>query len=567
MFSYRNDRIAEKAPRSLAPGMRSSLFGFAFILLFVFAQTGCSKPLNVKQDPFFDKWQTLSEKSAGSSPTPRAREFNLDELVAKEEARLADEKVRSTAGRHLPTMKVNLKMRQAEVKAVIRSLAKAANRNILVKNDIKGDITVDFHNTPWNQAFESILNTQGLTYVWEGDVIRVMTEADKEQDLKRKTQESDIRRVEPLLNVVVAVDYASPKDLRENLETFLTKEKDGKTYRGSVKVDSHTNSLIIQAIRDDLTKMIPIIKKLDRPTPQILIKAHIVEATKDVARRLGVQWGGGYQNTFGKESYWVTPGGTNTVGTLPTNPTAGGYNPLGTGGAGGDIGSYGLSGQGTGLNFPGSALTNAASSFGALGLMYGTIGGNILELQLNALQTDGKVNILSSPSITTLDNQKAYTESGERVPYETTSTTGGTSSTTVNWEDAVLRLEITPHVIDDIHLKMSINVKKNEVDLTRTTKSGYPFIIKKQTETNLIVRNEETIVISGLSKQRVDNRDTGLPWVKDVPVLGWLVKSDNKSDSMEELLVFVTPKILPQYKTASNGETEKVEAKDSKPVK
>ena len=565
MFSYRNDRIAEKAPRSLAPGMRSSLFGFAFILLAAFALSACSKDIQVKQDPFFDKWRTLSDQSTGNSPTPRAREFDLNALVAKEEARLADERVRSTAGRQLPKMKVNLKMRQAEVKAVIRSLAKAANKNILVKNDIKGDITVDFQNTPWDRAFESILNTHGLSYVWEGDVIRVMTEADKEQDLKRKTQESDIRRVEPLLNVVVPVDYASPKDLKDNLETFLTKEKDGKTFRGSVKVDSHTNSLIIQAIRDDLTKMIPIIKRLDKPTPQILIKAHIVEATKDAARRLGVQWGGGYTGGLGSRSMWVTPGGTNSAGTAPSNPIGGLYNPLGVGGPGGDVGSYGLSGQGLGLNFPGTAITSA-SGYGALGLLYGTIGGNILELQLNALQTDGKVNILSSPSITTLDNQKAYTESGERVPYETTTTSGGSTTTNVNWEDAVLRLEITPHVIDDVHLKMSINVKKNEVDLTRTTKSGYPFIIKKQTETNLIVRNEETIVISGLSKQKIAHSDEGLPWVKDVPVLGWIFKGDNKSNSMEELLVFITPKILPQYQTAEAKGSVKVDVKDATPV-
>ncbi len=160
MFSYRNDRIAEKAPRSLAPGMRSSLFGFAFILLFVFAQTGCSKPLNVKQDPFFDKWQTLSEKSAGSSPTPRAREFNLDELVAKEEARLADEKVRSTAGRHLPTMKVNLKMRQAEVKAVIRSLAKAANRNIRLRMTSRATSQLTSTTLPGTRPSKAFSNTQ-----------------------------------------------------------------------------------------------------------------------------------------------------------------------------------------------------------------------------------------------------------------------------------------------------------------------------------------------------------------------------------------------------------------------
>ncbi len=567
MFSYRNDRIAERNPGSRASGMGFSILGFAVILLAAFALSGCSNNLNIKQDPFFDKWQTLSEKSTGSSPTPRPREFDLDTLVAREEARQAEERVRATAGRTLPKAKVNLKMRQAEVKAVLRSLAKAANRNILVKNDIKGEITVDFHNVPWNEAFESILRTQALDYVWDGDVIRVMTEADKELDLKRKTQESDIRRVEPLLNIVVAVDYGSPKNLKENLETFLTKDKDGKP-RGSVKVDDHTNSLIIQAIRDDLTKMIPIIKRLDKPTPQILIKAHIVEATKDAARRLGVQWGGAYQNTWGKESYWVTPGGTNTAGTVPTNPIAGGYNPLGVGGPGGDVGSAGLSGQGIGLNFPGAALANA-SGFGALGLMYGTIGGNILEVQLNAMQTDGKVNILSSPSITTLDNQKAYTESGERVPYETTSTSGGTSTTTVNWEDAVLRLEITPHVIDDVHLKMSIDVKKNEVDLSRQTRSGYPFIIKKQTNTNLIVRNEETIVISGLSKQRITKGDSGLPWMKDVPVLGWLVKSENKTDAMEELLVFITPKILPQYQrtAAAVQDANQAAAKDAAPAK
>jgi type IV pilus assembly protein PilQ len=199
--------------------------------------------------------------------------------------------------------------------------------------------------------------------------------------------------------------------------------------------------------------------------------------------------------------------------------------------------------------------------------MYGTLGGNILEVQLNAMQTDGTVNILSSPSITTLDNQKAYTESGSRVPYETTTTSGGSTTTNVNWEDAVLRLEIIPHVIDGVHLKMSINVKKNEVDLTRTTKSGYPYILKKQTETNLIVRNGETIVISGLSKQNIARSDEGLPWVKDIPVLGYLFKGDYKSDAMEELLVFITPKILPQYETASATEPGKADVKESAPAK
>jgi type IV pilus assembly protein PilQ len=154
------------------------------------------------------------------------------------------------------------------------------------------------------------------------------------------------------------------------------------------------------------------------------------------------------------------------------------------------------------------------------------------------------VNILSSPSITTLDNQKAYVESGEKVPYETIDNSTTPPTKTVKFEDAVLRLEITPHVIDDRTLSMKILVKKDEVDLTRTV-DGNPFIIKKQTETSLIVQDGETIVISGLTKQRNLQGTTGVPGLKDVPFLGWLFKSEDKTEKMEEVLIFITPRILP----------------------
>ena len=187
-------------------------------------------------------------------------------------------------------------------------------------------------------------------------------------------------------------------------------------------------------------------------------------------------------------------------------------------------------------------LVSTAS--GSLGLLFGTLGGNILDMQLTALQTAGKLNILSSPSITTLDNQKAFTENGEKVPYVTTETSGGTTTRTVKFEDAVLRLEITPHVVDNNNLKMKILVKKDEVDPTRTVE-GNPYIIKKTTETTLIVKDGETIVISGLTKQRLSDASSGLPWLMDVPVLGWLFKSIGKSEKMEEVLIFITPRILP----------------------
>jgi len=179
-----------------------------------------------------------------------------------------------------------------------------------------------------------------------------------------------------------------------------------------------------------------------------------------------------------------------------------------------------------------------------LGLIIGKIGGNLLEIQLQALQQDNKLNILSSPSITTLDNQKAYTENGEKVPYVSRETdASGNITRTVKFEDVVLRLEITPHVIDGKNLKMTILVKKDEVDPQRNVE-GNPYIIKKQTETVLIVEDGETIVISGLTKQRTATGDAGWPLFKDIPILGYLFKTDSKSEDMEEVLIFITPHIL-----------------------
>ncbi|MEI7673304.1 MAG: type IV pilus secretin PilQ, partial [Deltaproteobacteria bacterium] len=202
----------------------------------------------------------------------------------------------------------------------------------------------------------------------------------------------------------------------------------------------------------------------------------------------------------------------------------------------------GLSGQGMGVNFP-AVMTSAGAS--SLGLIFGTIGGNILEMQLNALQNDNKLNIISSPSITTLDNQKAYTENGEKVPVLSKDEKG---VITTSYIDATLRLEITPHVIDGTTLKMVILVKKDEVGV----KMGDNYsILKKQTETVLIVRDGETVVISGLTKQRNQLDGAGVPGMKDVPGFGWLFKNEDKRETMEEVLIFITPKILPPFQVSA----------------
>jgi len=200
-------------------------------------------------------------------------------------------------------------------------------------------------------------------------------------------------------------------------------------------------------------------------------------------------------------------------------------------------------------DFPADFVTAGGAGF-TLGILTEKIGRSLLNFQLSALQAEGKLNILSSPSLTTLDNQMAFTENGEKIPYVATDKDGNRE---VKFEEAVLRLEIKPHVIDGKNLRMDIVVKKDEVDTSRNV-DGNPFIIKKQTETSLIVEDGETIVISGLTRQRRLGSEDGIPGLKDIPLLGYLFKGTNKENLMfkgtnkenlmEDVLIFITPYIL-----------------------
>jgi type IV pilus assembly protein PilQ len=505
----------------------------ALVLFVLLCFIGCSGDLqSTKKDPIFEKWGTLAGTSQGHSPEDTPKKIDMP---VSPDPKKSVSSVLGDRSQKLPTKPINLTMRQADLKAVLRAMAKAVNYNILVKNDLKGEVNVDFRSVPWDQAFTGLLKTHGLTYVWEGSIIRVMTIEDIEHELKQKVQMREIHWVEPLIDpVVIKIDYADPKKLEKTLESFLTKDKDGKT-QGSVILDEHSNSLVISASAHDLARMIPVIEKLDKSTPQILIKANIVETSKSVARDLGIKWGGYRSGTLGGSENLIVTGGKG----VPT----------------GGIGSKGF-----GVDFPagsaGAAILDATTGpLGTLGLMFGTIGGNLLELELQALQKDSKINIVSSPSITTLDNQKAFTENGRKVPFVTMqpSTTPGTPPTqTVTFQDAVMRLEITPHVIDGKNLKMKILVSKDELDFSQAANMyGNPIIVKKHTETTLIVKDGETIVISGLTKETSDSGTAGWPWLKDVPVLGWTFKADSRSRDMEEVLIFITPHIL---KVASAGE-------------
>ena len=483
---------------------------------------GCSNQKNKsRRDLFFDTWKLRAQESKGHSPSPSKKHIKLVTSRPANKKKLKREPP-------LPKQKVTLKMDNENVGVILRTLARGVGQNIILNSKVKGKINIDIKNVPWDEAFLGVLHANGLTHTWEGSILRVMTLSDMERDLKasriREKQKSvymDMQAVEPVLTQVIPIDYADAKQLQKNLLPLLTKNKNGKS-RGNVSVNSHTNALIVQCTRPDLKGILEVINELDRPTPQILIEADIVETSRDIARELGVQWGGRYDIKTSNQSaqrLYVAPGVSGSEG----NPAFG----------------LGNSNNGFGVNFPASMDSGTGAS---LGLMFGTMGGNILEMQLSALEAEGKVNIISRPSITTLDNQTAVTTSGTEIPYMTRDEDGGTD---VDFRDAVLKLEITPHVVSNNYLKMKILVTKNEVDFSTDTRvMGNPVIKKRETRTTLIVQDSETIVISGLSKSVKAESEAGVPGLRNVPGLGWLFKNNGKANNKEEVLIFITPHIL-----------------------
>ena len=523
------------------PMMRRSLrkaWAAIFAVLLMFSMIACAQPpapRQVKPEVPSTDWKALAEESKGHSPTAEKQVIEFPESVKRatperEKAQIAEQK--------LSKQKVYIRMHNADLVVVLRALARSVNQNIIMNDSVKGNISVDIENIPWDEAFLGILRINSLTYAWEGDLIRVMSISDKENEVRlgmqlEKLRGQNLNRIasEPLVLKILPLRYADPVKLQEKLKDYLTKDEKGQP-RGSITVHEYTNALLVNAISDDLKKITEIVKQVDTPGRQINIESIIVQTSKQTGLELGIQWGGYYNGG----NVAVTPGGTNTNGVLnPQGNPVGTYDP--------QTGQRGISGQGFGVNFPANiSPSDLALGSTGLGLLFGKIGGNILDMQLSALQSKSLLKILSTPSVTTLDNQMAYTENGSKVPYVSTTSLGGTE---VQFVDAVLRLEITPHVISEDYLKLQILVTNDQVDFTHEV-SGNPVIIKKQTRTTLICRNGETIVIAGLTQNTASKDNRGVPGLKDVPILGALFQSDAHNEDLEDTLIFITPHLLPE---------------------
>ncbi len=531
------------------------------------------------KDAFLEKWKIMSGESEGHSPSqsPNSLERRYQPMIKKKEFAL-------------PTMPVSLRMHKADINAVLQALARAAGQSIMVSPKVEGKVTVNIENKPWDVVFDNLVKTNGLVYLWEeideGDInnpsvagiIRVVSKDDLklEQEMiqlnRQQRAEEKLRELDNAFFVTetIPIKYADADLMADNLSAYIqylmapylranfeasagdraaggggdaNRDFASAVPVGNVLVDNSTNSLIISCLSDYMDDVFQMINKLDQPRKQVHIKAHIVETTSDTARQLGIQWGGMYRKTGDDgNTLWVVPGGTNgqVSGDTFTHDAR-----LGTG----------SNPNGFALNFAPSGFPTGGTNIGpgaALGLMFGILGNNLIEMQLNALEQANKVNILSSPSITTLDNQTARTLDGTDVPVQTISALG---MPTVRYVPAYLELIIRPHVIDNEYLQLNITIKKDEVDPNLSNRvQGNPLIFRKETTTRLITRTRETVVISGLTRSRESEGENGLPGVKDLPLLGWLAKSESKSQSNNDVLIFITPSILAQWQP---GETQR----------
>jgi type IV pilus assembly protein PilQ len=406
--------------------------------------------------------------------------------------------------------RISLDFQSADLRSVLRMLAEVSGRNMVIGEAVSGKVAIRLLNVPWDQGLDVIMRMHSLGKVEWGKVIFIDTQANitqqKEEELRKKDMVLRVKETElstqELVTELIPVNYADIGEMASIVADQLS-------MRGEIKQDSRTKTLIVRDIDEKIHNIRELVRKIDTRTPQVLIEARIVQANRAFARSLGIQWG-------------VRQATAN-----PTNPFVL-QSPL----AGS---AFGVPTEDFLVNLP--AQLSSAST---IGFTYGKLLGDLftLDMRLSAGETLALANVVSSPKIVTLDNKKAVIQQGTQIPFETTSLQG----TQTTFIDAALVLEVEPHVIvHDDTISLKITTTKNSVG-TLTFDAG-PTIDTKEAQTEVLVKNGETIVIGGILEETKTDTSAGIPYLSKIPVLGWLFKNKSITVVKTELLIFLTPSI------------------------
>jgi len=428
--------------------------------------------------------------------------------------------------------RLTLNFQDIETRAVLQLLAETSGRNIIVSDTVQGNVTLRLRNVPWDQALDIVMTTKGLDMRENGSVIIV---APAEEIAARETADLEARaaldQLEPLYSEYLQVNYTKASELA----TLIDGSGDNSmlSSRGSVGVDDRTNILLIQDAADRLQEIRRLVRTLDIPIRQVLIETRIVVVNDDVSRSLGVRLGATAYNANSSDGATVISGNGVATDTM--------INSI--------VGN--LSDPTNGTIFP-IALPSLANRYNVnvpIAEAAGRISLAILEtdylvdLELTALQAEGKGEIISKPRIITVSQQEAVIEQGVEIPYQESSSSG---ATTTQFKKAVLSLIVTPQITPDNKIIMELKVSKDSVgELVASATGGFvPSIDTRRIETTVLVNDGQTVVLGGIYETERRDSVSKVPLLGDIPFIGALFRSRVTVSNKSELLIFVTPKIL-----------------------
>ena len=415
--------------------------------------------------------------------------------------------------------KLSLNFQNIEVRAVLQLIADFTGLNLVASDTVQGSITLRLQNVPWDQALDLVLKTKGLGKRQMGSVLLVAPA--EEIAAREKIELEAVKQVEelaPLVQEFMQFKYAKAADLA----AILTSEQGLLSDRGTAVVDERTNTILMKDTASNLEKVREALVMLDVPVRQVLIEARIVVASTAVGEEMGVKWGGGYYKNNGTNL--VTAGGSQQT-------IADSNQILFDRAAGDDTDALDLDDANV-VDF--GVTASNASSF-AIGYQTADY---LLDLELAAIETDGRAEIVSQPRVITADGQTAFIESGTEIPYEQSTSSGATS---IVFKPAVLRLEVTPQITPDDRIIMDLVISQDSVG---EVFNSIPSINTNAVETQVLVDNGETVVLGGIFRSEQVKTISKTPFFGDLPLIGALFRYTQESDDKTELLVFITPKLI-----------------------
>jgi type IV pilus assembly protein PilQ len=428
--------------------------------------------------------------------------------------------------------RLTLNFQDIETRAVLQLLADASGQNIVVSDSVSGNVTLRLQNVPWDQALDIVLRTKGLDKRRDNNVIIVAPQAElaarEKADLAAK---KDAQELAPLRSEYLQVNYAKAADMAALIKTSTNSLL---SARGSVAVDERTNTLLLQDTSDRLTDIRRLVATLDIPVRQVLIEARIVIVDNDFQRQLGAVFGFTSVNRNGQ------------TGIVTTSGSAAGTDQI--------IGSALTNVQSTNTPYPVSIPTGSTAAnrynvnlpvsnpAGAIAL--GILGNNFLvDLELSAAQAETEANIIASPRVITANQKKASIEQGVEIPYQQSASSG---ATTIQFKKAVLSLDVTPQITPDNRIVLDLDIRDDAVGTIVVASGGVnvPSITTREIATQVLVNDGQTVVLGGILTTTQREDDTKVPYLGDIPVLGHLFKNTSHQDDKDELMIFITPKIV-----------------------